>query len=85
MPSSDPDPFEVGRRYAKMKAAREDWVRACEEMQRALALLRNLNLTHASTDGVLALRNARVREAETRKEYLATVELYADAVLRGVD
>lgn len=71
----------IESRYLEMKAAREEWGRASEELTNALALFRDLNRTHASSDGNLALRNARLRESQARKAYAGAVHRYGDAVL----
>jgi len=69
-------------RAAEMQTAREEWKQASEELKNALALFRDLNLTHMSSDGNLGLRNARLREYSTRKRYADAVQLYVSAVRR---
>ena len=74
---------EVERRYTELRAAREDGMQSCAELKKAIALFRDLNLTHASSEGNLALKNARKRESEALKRYVTAVDLFSDAVLRA--
>jgi hypothetical protein len=73
----------IERRVSEMLAAREEWRRASRELGDALALFRDLNSTRTSSDGDLALRNARLRESSARKRYVAAVQLYAQAIRRS--
>ena len=67
------------RRFEEMKAARQEWERAAEGLNQALALFRDLNGSPAAPDGNLALRNARLRESWALKKYRAAVQAYTAA------
>jgi hypothetical protein len=67
------------RRFTEMRAARQEWERASEELKQALKLSHDLDASSASTDGTQALRNALLRETWTLKKYRAAVEAYSAA------
>ena len=65
----------IERRSLEMEQARKEWP---EELKQTLALFRDLNVTPASPDGNLALRNARLNESRALQKYKAAVAAYVE-------
>jgi hypothetical protein len=68
----------IERRSLEMEQARKEWEHAAEELKQTLALFRDLNVTPASPDGNLALRNARLNESRALQKYKAAVAAYVE-------
>ena len=72
------DEPNVDQLWQDMKKAQQEWDLAVTELKEALASSDCI----PSPGGDLVVRKARTREAETASKYAATVQAYANGVLR---